>query len=446
MTLWDKSKKSEKEVMRFTVGDDQMYDRILAPYDVIGSVAHAIMLGETGIIPKEESLLLAKTLADYYPETIKSNFSLDPEDEDIHSHLENYLVKKLGEPGKKIHTARSRNDQVMTALLLMMKEEYRLIIREVISLFGILTDQAEKYRDILIPGYTHTQIAMPSSIGIWLGAYAESLVNDMHIASGIINVLNQNPLGTAAGYGSSFPVDRELTAKLAGFSELMVSSVSAQLNRGKFESHMAFGLGSFATTLSRLASDMILFMNQNMAFISFRDELTTGSSIMPHKKNPDVLELIRAHCNTIIQMPAMLNGLSANLVSGYHRDFQLTKEILIPGIRKIKQCLSMMQLMVAEMVPRTDILKDQQYNLLFSVEEVNKKVMQGIPFRDAYKQVAREIEDGTYKPGRGNQYTHPGSIGNPAIELIRKKMQHTKETCSIRPVGEVFKDIIKYLY
>jgi argininosuccinate lyase len=441
MTLWDKSKKTEQEVMRFTVGDDQIYDRILAPYDVIGSMAHAIMLGETGIIPKEESTLLAKTLADYYPETLKDDFTIDPDEEDIHSHLESHLVKNLGATGKKIHTARSRNDQVMTAMQLMMKEECRLITREVISLFDILADGADKYRDILIPGYTHTQIAMPSSFGIWLGAYAESLVNDMHLTSGIIHVLDQNPLGTAAGYGSSFPVDRELTARLAGFSELVVSAVSAQLNRGKFESFMAFGLGSFATTLSRLASDMILFMNQNMAFISFRDELTTGSSIMPHKKNPDVLELIRAHCNTIIQMPAILNGLSANLISGYHRDLQLTKEILIPGIRKMKQSLSMMQLMVEEMVPRRDILEDEKYSLLFSVEEVNRKVMQGIPFRDAYKQVALEIEEGKYKPGRGNQYIHTGSIGNPDIEQIREKMQRAIKTSAIRPVGEVFEGI-----
>ena len=438
MKLWDKEKKTEEEVMQFTVGNDPMFDMLLAPYDVIGSMAHAIMLGETGIITREESRLLTEALIAYYPETLKESFRLNPGDEDIHSHLENHLVQQVGEPGKKIHTARSRNDQVMMAMQLMMKEEYRLIIGDVSNLFDTIIGQAEIYKEVLIPGYTHTQIAMPSSIGIWLGAYAESLIDGIHISSGIINVLDQNPLGSAAGYGSSFPIDRDLTTKLAGFSDLQVSSVSVQLNRGKMESVMTYGLSIFATTLSRLASDMILFMNQDMRFISFRDELTTGSSIMPHKKNPDVLELIRAHCNTVIQMPAMLTGLSANLISGYHRDFQLTKEILIPGIKKIRQCISMMQLMVAAMVPRKGILEDEKYKLLYSVEEVNKKVMDGITFRDAYKEVANEIEEGKFRPDRGNSYTHVGSIGNPGIVRIRKKMGETLKDLSIRPVGEVF--------
>jgi argininosuccinate lyase len=444
MKLWDKEKKTEEEVMQFTVGNDPMFDMLLAPYDIIGSMAHAIMLGETGIITKEESRLLTEALIAYYPETLKESFRLNSGDEDIHSHLENYLVQQVGEPGKKIHTARSRNDQVMMAMQLMMKEEYRLIIADVRNLFDTIVGQAEIYKEFLIPGYTHTQIAMPSSIGIWLGAYAESLVDNIRISSGIIDVLDQNPLGSAAGYGSSFPIDRDLTTKLAGFKDLQVSSVSAQLNRGKLESVMTFGLSTFATTLSRLASDMILFMNQDMRFISFRDELTTGSSIMPHKKNPDVLELIRAHCNTVIQMPAMLTGLSANLISGYHRDFQLTKEILIPAIKKIRQCISMMQLMVTAMVPRKEILEDEKYKLLYSVEEVNKKVMQGTTFRDAYREVANEIEEGTYRPDRGNTYTHLGSIGNPGIERIRKKMEETLEQLSILPVGEVFETMKKH--
>ncbi|MEX0981849.1 MAG: argininosuccinate lyase [Bacteroidales bacterium] len=438
MRLWDKEKKTEEAVMQFTVGNDPLFDKLLAPYDVIGSMAHAIMLGETGIISLEEAKTLTEALIAYYPETLKMEFRLNPEDEDVHSHLENYLVKKVGEPGKKIHTARSRNDQVLVAMQLMMKEEYRLIIQEAMALFETIAGQAERYREVLIPGYTHTQIAMPSSVGIWLGAYAESLVNDLQLSSGIIKVLDQNPLGSAAGYGSSFPIDRHLTTKLAGFRELQVSSVSAQLNRGKMELDMAYGMSTFAVTLSRLASDMILFMNQDMHFISFREELTTGSSIMPHKKNPDVLELIRAHCNTVIQLPGMLSGLSANLISGYHRDFQLTKEILIPGIEKIKQCLSMMGLMVHSMIPREEILKDEKYNLLFSVEEVNKKVMGGMTFRDAYREVAGEIEMGTYKPHRGKIYTHTGSIGNPGLELIRKKMQEAAELVMIRPVAEIF--------
>jgi argininosuccinate lyase len=444
MKLWEKHKKTEGEVMRFTVGDDPQFDRILAPFDVIGSMAHAIMLGETGIISNKEARELTGALISYFPETCKKDFQLDAEDEDIHSHLEDYLVKVVGEAGKKIHTARSRNDQVMTAMQLMMKEEYRLIIDEVEDLFEIIAGQAERYQNILIPGYTHTQLAMPSSIGIWLGAFAESLVNDLNISSGIVTVLDQNPLGSAAGYGSSFPIDRDLTSKLAGFSDLHVSSVSAQLNRGKMEATMAFGLSAFATTLSRLASDMILFMNQQMQFISFREELTTGSSIMPHKKNPDVLELIRAHCNTVIQIPSALNGLSANLISGYHRDFQLTKEILMPGIKKVRQCLTMMKIMVIAMEPTDKILEDEKYKLLFSVEEVNKKVMKGTSFRDAYREVAREIEEGTYNPARNNSYSHVGSIGNPGIDRIRSKMKKAGEKIKIRAINDVFEDLKKY--
>jgi argininosuccinate lyase len=444
MKLWDKDKKTEQEVMQFTIGDDPEFDRLLAPYDVIGSMAHAVMLGETKIIPLEEAKLLNETLAAYYPVTLSEAFRLSPDDEDIHSHLENHLQQKLGDPGKKIHTARSRNDQVMTAMQLMMKEEYRLIMMDVQALFDTLVSQAERYKDVLIPGYTHTQIAMPSSIAIWLGAYAESLVNDLHVSAGIVTVLDQNPLGSAAGYGSSFPIDRELTTKLAGFGELQISSVSPQLNRGKMESLMTFGIGTFAQTMSRLASDMILFMNRDMGFISFRDELTTGSSIMPHKKNPDVLELVRAHCNTVVQMPAMLNSLSANLVSGYHRDFQLTKEILMPAVRKIRRCLSMMNLMVSSMVPQEGILEDEKYSLLFSVEEVNKKVMRGMPFRDAYREVAKEIEEGRYSPGRGTTYTHTGSIGNPGIDRIRAKMKKAVAAAEIRPADTVFKALKNY--
>lgn len=444
MRLWDKNKHTEKEVLQFTVGDDPAFDRLLAPYDVMGSMAHAIMLGETGIIPAGEAGLLVKTLAGYYPVVAAGDFRLSDEDEDIHSHLENYLVKKVGDPGKKIHTARSRNDQVLMALQLMMKEEYRLVIGDVKKLFNTLTAVAERYREVLIPGYTHTQIAMPSSIGIWLGSYAESLVTDLQVSTGIIRSIDQNPLGSAAGYGSSFPVDRDLTTKLAGFSDLLVSAASAQLMRGKLESLMTFGLATFAQTLSRLAADMIFFMNQNMGVISFPEELTTGSSIMPHKRNPDVLELIRAHCNTVVQMPAMLNSLSANLVSGYHRDFQLTKEILVPAIRKIRNCLSMTSLMVGAMVPEKALLSDEKYSLIFSVEEVNRKVQAGKPFRDAYREVAEEIRQGTYRPSGNTTYTHTGSIGNPGIERISQKMESLSDQLDIRSADEIFNELKNY--
>ena len=441
MKLWEKDKKALDEVLNFTVGNDPEFDRLLAPFDVVSSMAHATMLGKCGLLEEDEAKMLVNKLAEYYPETKKESFRLNKEDEDIHSHLETYLVKELGDTGKKIHTARSRNDQVMTAMLLLMKEEYGEIISKVDSLFKALIKKAEKCKDILIPGYTHTQVAMPSSIALWLGAYAESLVNDLTVSRGIIEVIDQNPLGSAAGYGSSFPIDRDLTTKLAGFSNVQVSSASAQLNRGKMESLMCFGLSSFAITLSRLASDMILFMSQNMAFISFPDELTTGSSIMPHKKNPDVLELIRAHCNTITQMPAMMNSLTTNLVSGYHRDFQLTKEILIPGIEKLKSCLTMMELMLVNMEVAEGILKDERYTYLFSVEEVNKKVIAGLTFRDAYREVGREIESGNFNASGGAEYTHLGSVGNSGLKRIEEKMDALMKQIKIKGIDEVMEQL-----
>ncbi len=446
MKLWEKDKKTSEDVLKFTIGNDPSFDRLLAPFDIIASIAHVIMLGRTGILSGTETRLLADELAAYYPETCKASFKLNPEDEDIHSHLENYLVSKLGETGKKIHTGRSRNDQVMVAMQLFMKEELRKVIGQVSELFETLTDQAGNYSHILIPGYTHTQVAMPSSIALWLGAYAETLVSDLKLTEGILKVIDQNSLGSAAGYGTSFPVDRDLTAELAGFSDLLVSSVSAQLSRGKLEATFAFGLSAIASTLSRLASDMILFMSQEMNFISFPDELTTGSSIMPHKKNPDVLELIRAHCNTVIQLPSTINALTSNLISGYHRDFQLTKEILIPGIEKVKQCLLMMKLMVSSMQPREDILIDEKYRYIFSVEVVNAKVMEGKSFRDAYREVAEEIESGSYKPGTASEYTHIGSIGNPGLDRINAKMEKVLKSVYIQPLEEVFEKLKKFEY
>ncbi len=445
MRLWDKDKKTEDAVMKFTVGNDPAFDKLLAPYDIIGSMAHAIMLGQVGLLQPAEVRQILEELAAYYPATKDPSFALDPDDEDIHSHLENYLVNKLGDPGKKIHTARSRNDQVMTAMLLLMKEELRMVIEDADTLFHTLVDKAEALRASLLPGYTHTQVAMPSSFALWLGAYAESLVNDLHLISGILKVIDQNPLGSAAGYGSSFPIDRDVTTRLAGFSDLQVSAVSAQLNRGKMEMHMATGLSSLAQTLSRLAADMIFFMGQDLNFITFSDTLTTGSSIMPHKKNPDVLELIRGHCNTVMALPATLNSLTANLVSGYHRDLQLTKELLVPGISKTRQSLQMMALMVAHMMPREDILEDKKYSMVFSVEEVNKKVMAGMTFRDAYREVAREIETGTYRPSGETEYTHIGSIGNPGLDRISGKYQAVRDTLQITPAEKIFEELKHYI-
>jgi len=441
MKLWEKDKKTSEEVLKFTIGNDPLFDKLLAPYDIIASMAHARMLGKVGLISQAEADDLVRELLDYYPETCKDSFQLHPGDEDIHSHIENYLVEKVGDTGKKIHTARSRNDQVLVAMQLFLKEEIRQLVEEVIGLFEVLMDRAEQHKDMLIPGYTHTQVAMPSSIALWLGAYGEALVSDLKLMQGILSFIDQNPLGSAAGFGSSFPVDREMTTRLAGFRDVLVSPVSAQLNRGKLESVCGFGLSAIATSLSKLASDMILYMSQDMNFISFPEELTTGSSIMPHKKNPDVLELIRAHCNRIMQIPAALNGIGANLISGYHRDFQLTKEILFPGISQLKQCLSMMKLMVSAMEVRSAILEDEKYKYIFSVERVNEKVMNGSSFRDAYREVAEEISSGSYRGQGGADYTHLGSIGNPGLDQIRRKMKIAQAAIQIKAAAEILKDL-----
>ena len=374
MKLWEKKTPSTEDVLKFTVGDDPSFDRLLAPYDVIGSLIHAIMLKEVALLSKDELKQVGSALVEYYPETLKPDFELKAGEEDIHSHLENYLVEEIGDTGKKIHTARSRNDQVMLAVILLMKEETRLIIKGIESLFDTIISTAETNKDILIPGYTHTQVAMPSSVALWLGAYAESLVNDLKLLNTALDLMDQNPLGSAAGFGTSFPIDRELSSELGGFKESMISSASAQLLRGKLESTLAFALSSLGTTLSRLSSDMIFYMSQELNIVSFPTELTTGSSIMPHKKNPDVLELIRAHCNIVGNLPGSLQSLSANMISGYHRDFQLIKELLFPAFGKIGRSMAMMKLMISNMEIRNDILKDEKYRYIFSVEELNKKV------------------------------------------------------------------------
>ena len=438
MKLWEKNIPTGDDVLKFTIGNDPQFDRLLAPYDIIGSLAHAIMLGKCELLEKKEVKEIGGLLANYFDHVVRPEFQLDPDDEDIHSHLEKYLVKKAGDTGKKIHTARSRNDQVMTALQLFMKEELRSIIEQVERLFGVLIVTAEAGKKTLIPGYTHTQVAMPSSVAVWLGAYAESLVNDLLVIRAAVDYIDQNPLGSAAGYGSSFPIDRDLTSKLAGFRDLQVSAASPQLNRGKMESTVAFGLSSIAVTLSRLSADMIFYMSQEVNILSFPDELTTGSSIMPHKKNPDVLELIRAHCNLVVQVPGTLQSLSSNLVSGYHRDFQLIKEVLLPAFDKVSQCLTMMERMVSGMKIRENILDDDKYRYIFSVEVLNSKVIGGKTFRDAYREVGKEIAEGTYKPESGSSYTHTGSIGNPGLERISEKMEKLVNSISIQPVSETF--------
>lgn len=409
-------------MLAFTTGMDPVFDLELAPYDVMGSMAHGIMLTEVGLLSREEGRRLMAELKGIFQMAEEGDISLDEGVEDIHSQVEMMLTASLGDLGKRIHTGRSRNDQVMVDIKLFLREELEGIIRLSHELGSLLLEKAEANKGVLIPGYTHMQVAMPSSFGLWFGAYAEALADDLSYIQGIYRVLNQNPLGSAAGFGSSFPVDRELTTRLLGFESMHVGSVNAQLNRGKSEWYMASGMAAVASTLGRLAMDAVLFMGQNFQFMSLPAELTTGSSIMPHKKNPDVLELIRARCNRLGQVPSSVSAVCSNLISGYHRDFQLLKEILHPAIAELRSCLQMMQQVIKALKVNEDILNDEIYAYLFSVEEVNKKVQEGIPFRDAYKEVANDIDKGRYRPGRDHSYTHLGSIGNPGIAEVQTKL------------------------
>ncbi len=424
MQLWDKNISTEERILAFTTGKDPIYDLQLAPYDVMGSMAHAIMLAEVGLIEKDEAGALVGELVKIYEKAVSGELELESGVEDIHSQVEMMLTATLNDLGKKIHTGRSRNDQVMVDIKLFFRDQIREVAEQVLSLGKVLGRQAGSNRQVLIPGYTHMQVAMPSSFGLWFGAYAEALADDLSFMQGIYSVVNQNPLGSAAGFGSSFPVDRALTTRLLSFENIHVSSVNAQMNRGKTEWYVATGISAVASTIARLAMDTVLFMGQNFNFFSLPDELTTGSSIMPHKKNPDVLELIRARCNRLSQVPSEITAVTGNLISGYHRDFQILKEIIHPALEDLKNCLSMMQYVMERINVKKDILEDSTYQYIYSVEEVNKKVQEGTPFRDAYREVALEIDKGRYRPGREHSYTHLGSIGNPGIKKIMTKLKH----------------------
>jgi argininosuccinate lyase len=423
MKLWDKDISTEQRILAFTTGKDPLYDLELAPYDVAGSMAHTIMLAETGVIERAEAALLLVELDKLHMEALEGQLQLEQGVEDIHSQVEMVLTRKLGDMGKKIHTGRSRNDQVMVDIKLFLRDEIQLVAGETNKLAGVLLKQAKTHKDVLMPGYTHMQVAMPSSFGLWFGGYAEALADDLTYLQGIHSVVNQNPLGSAAGFGSSFPVDRALTTRLLAFEGMHISSVNAQMNRGKTEWYVATGIGAVASTMARLAMDAVLFMGQNFKFISLPTQLTTGSSIMPHKKNPDVLELLRAKCNRLTMIASEISSVTGNLISGYHRDFQLLKEILHPALEELKICLEMMHYVVENMEIKKDILDDDTYFYIYSVEEVNKKVQAGVPFRDAYRQVASEIDKGRYRPGRDHAYTHIGSIGNPGLEEIEAKLE-----------------------
>lgn len=423
--LWSKANTSTSQLIEtFTVGRDKDFDVLLAEYDVLGSLAHTEMLAEVGLLSREELALVQQGLQQLLEEIRKGSFTIDKDVEDVHSQVELLLTERIGEAGKKIHSGRSRNDQVAVDIKLYLRACVLALKDEVAELFDLLIALSERYKDKLLPGYTHLQMAMPSSFGLWFGAYAESLVDDLELLAAAYQVANKNPLGSGAGYGSSFPLDRELTTRLLHFRTLNYNSVYAQMSRGKTEKVVAMGLAAVAATLSKLAMDCCLYINQNFGFISFPPELTTGSSIMPHKKNPDVFELIRAKCNRIQSTPNELTLLINNLPSGYHRDLQLTKEILFPAIEEGKACLQMTRLMLSHIEIKDGILEDEKYKYLFSVEAVNELVNQGIPFREAYKQVGNRIEQGqfSFDHKKGLHHTHMGSIGNLGNEKIVAEM------------------------
>lgn len=415
MKLWSKETTNTSQLVEaFTVGRDKEFDILLAKYDVQGSIAHVRMLGEVGLMTKEEADIAIKGLEGIAAEIEQGSFKIEEGIEDVHSQVEFLLTQRIGDAGKKIHSGRSRNDQVAVDIKLYLRAEVLAIKEEVKQTFDLLIAQSEKFKDHLLPGYTHLQIAMPSSFGLWLGAYAESLTDDMELLVAAYQVANKNPLGSGAGYGSSFPLNRRRTTELLGFKTLNWNSVYAQMSRGRTEKVIATAVAGVASSIGRLAMDCCLYINQNFGFISFPTELTTGSSIMPHKKNPDVFELIRAKCNRLQAVPNELALLLANLPSGYHRDLQLTKEILFPAIEELKACLQMTRLMLENMSVKSNILDDEKYKYLFSVEAVNELVNKGIPFREAYKEVGNQIEKGEFNFDYKKQlhHVHEGSIGN----------------------------------
>ena len=424
MKLWQKQNNVSEAVDKFTIGKDRELDLYLAPFDVLGSIAHITMLEKVGLIPIEDFKKLIVELKEIYKIIEEGKFSLEENVEDIHSQIEILLTRKLGEAGKKIHSARSRNDQVLLDIKLYLRNEIEEMVSAVDGLFKLLIAKSEENKEVFLPGYTHLQLAMPSSFGLWFGAYAEGLADDLITLHAAYEIVNKNPLGSAAGYGSSFPIDRQMTTELLGFSDLNYNVVYAQMGRGKAERITASALSNIAATLSKLSMDACLFMNQNFAFISFPDELTTGSSIMPHKKNPDVFELVRSYANRIQALPNEISLMTINLPSGYHRDLQLLKEHLFPAFETLKDCMAMLTLMFENIIIKKDIINDEKYQYLFSVEEVNKLVLKGMSFRDAYKNIGTAIESGEFKYDTNINHTHIGSIGNLRNDSISEAMEN----------------------
>ncbi len=440
--LWQKNSNVSALVEKFTIGNDQAMDTYLAPYDVLGSIAHTTMLSEVGLLTAQEQKQIKKALVEIYQKIQTGAFKLAPGVEDIHSQIELSLTESLGDIGKKIHSARSRNDQVLVDIKLFLRAELISLSAAVQSFFTLLQEKSEAHKNDLLPGYTHLQLAMPSSFGLWLGAYAESLVDDMTMVQAAYTIVNKNPLGSAAGYGSSFPINRKRTTELLGFENLNYNVVYAQMGRGKAERVTAMALANVADTLSKLSMDACLFMNQNFGFIQFPEEFTTGSSIMPHKKNPDVFELIRAHCNRIKALPNEIMMMTTNLPSGYHRDLQLLKEHLFPAFVQLKHCIEMASLMIQNMEVKKNLLEDPKYQYLFSVEEVNKLVLAGMPFRDAYKQVGLAIEAGNFTYTTQMKHTHEGSIGNLCTTQIAASMQKVVAAMEIVKVEQQIKELL----
>ena len=421
--LWDKGFEPDRMIEEYTVGQDRELDMRLARYDVEGSLAHIAMLEKIGLLTREELETLTAGLREIAAEIEAGRFEIEPGTEDVHSEVELMLTRRLGDAGKKIHSGRSRNDQVLVDLKLFLRDELRQIAGAVRTLFDRLQELSERHKEVLMPGYTRLQIAMPSSFGLWFGAYAETLVDDMRLLAAAWHIANQNPLGSAAGYGSSFPLDRTMTTRLMGFEELHYNVVAAQMSRGKSERAAAAAIAAIAATVGRMAMDLCLFMSQNFGFVSLPDELTTGSSIMPHKKNPDVFEIMRGRCNRLQALPNEIALLTTNLPAGYHRDLQLLKDILFPATDEIRRTLGMCDFMLAHLRVNGHILDDRKYDYLFTVEDVNRLVLQGVPFREAYRQVGMAVQRGEYSTTREVHHTHEGSIGNLCTAEIRRKME-----------------------
>jgi argininosuccinate lyase len=442
MKLWDKGTSVNSLIENFTVGKDREMDLYLAKFDVLGSIAHAKMLTTINLLTKAEFDELQAELVKIYQVIEKGDFRIEEGVEDVHSQVELMLTRKLGDTGKKIHSGRSRNDQVLLDLKLFTRSEIQKLVEAVCELFDKLLTKAIMNRDHLMPGYTHLQVAMPSSFGLWFSAYAESLVDDLVLLKAAYQITNQNPLGSAAGYGSSFPLDRQMTTNLLGFDSMNYNVIYAQMGRGKMEKTVSFALASIAATISKFAFDVCLFMSQNFGFVSLPDELTTGSSIMPHKKNPDVFELVRSHCNKIQAIPYQISLMTNNLPSGYFRDLQILKEVFIPAFQELSDCISIAGFAIDNMTVNTNLMADDRYKYVYSVEDVNKLVMQGVPFRDAYKQVGGQINAGTYEPTREVNHSHAGSVGNLCLDEIAEKMIAVVEGFKFEQIETAYTELL----